>query len=494
MIEISLYGHKSSVLGWIELFEQEKIPYKFKGEKQINPSQINVIVNDRCDLAKQNGIIIIHEPESLCSSKGKNTAVINSFTDTNNDTVNILSTHTKLRRINGRYAGEYKTHTAFNDEIFSVVDIKKQVLRFNFNMSGQLNSYGFTQREVQSGIKDLEISLQIAPYDRAGILRFLKQILLLAFCEADIPYVHLWYYPGVAPTVFLFRQDVDYVHVKGIEKLLKITAKHNIKGTYFINIDGGEEYEEKGEMENRNPMPLPVTPMRANHLKELLTYGNEFANHGFLHTVYDDYISNKKDLKRCNDFINKLFKVCSVGYASPGGIYTRSLGKALSTLKFSYSSNLILGSGGFPYNLNGGKGTSKVLEIPFYLICDACFDPFVDKVWQNKLAQEFIRYIDQQIIRNEPVNIMGHPHFSGRIADTFYDKIFTKINLLGIKNMAMKDYAKFWKKRINKKFAYTFDAGVVKINSKDKNIVVSINYKSKNKLVEVSGHGFEIKL
>src|SRR3989344_7008070 len=101
MIEISLYGRKSSVSGWVELFEQEKIPYKFKGEKQINPSQINVIVNDRCDLDKQNGRVIIHEPESLCSTNGKNTAVINSFMDTNNDKVYIHSTYTRLKRVRG---------------------------------------------------------------------------------------------------------------------------------------------------------------------------------------------------------------------------------------------------------------------------------------------------------------------------------------------------------------------------------------------------------
>lgn len=491
MIEVSLYGKKSGVLGWQELFLQEKIPYKYKGEKVKHPSEVNIFVGDFCSSSESAYGVFIVEPDPVNFSKDKSIGLISSFFDTNDEKVAIASSCAYLKKMPAFYMGKFKTHTGYNNDIYPLVTIRRNLFQFNLNISAQLNTYGFTTRDVNVGIKNLEMTLQISPYDRAGILRFLKQVLLRAFDAADIPYVHLWYYPDNTESVFIFRQDVDYVDVKGISKLVKVTKDFNIKGTYFINIDGGEEYEDDDAGEHQTvELKEPTTPKRSAYLEPLLNTGNEFANHGYIHDVFGDATLNLKNLKRCSDYLYRLFKVKDVGYASPGGIYTLALGEALNKCKFEYCSNLTLGTGGFPYYPKFSNKINAILEIPFYILSDACFEPFAKAKWQKIAAKEFSRYIDQQLSRNEPICLMGHPHISGRVADIFYPAIFKKVNKNHVSNMLLREYCTFWKTRAKQNFSYNFVKNKLKIETKEKHITVCIIYKSLKKLVNIGPEGF----
>ena len=206
---------------------------------------------------------------------------------------------------------------------------------------------------------------------------------------------------------------------------------------------------------------------------------NEIANHGYMHTVYSDKKRNLINIKRASDIIKNLFKVKDFGYASPGGIYTYSLAKALDELKFQYASNCLLGSEGFPYYPVIMGNMAKTLEIPTYLFCDACFEPLVTKKELNVLKTDYLSYIDKQLKLNEPIAIIGHPHFLGKEADQILPDVFKKVIKYNIPSVTMLEFNKMWRVRQKVKITSYVSGNTLKIISSKKNSYVEIIWGTK---------------
>jgi radical SAM protein with 4Fe4S-binding SPASM domain len=144
-----------------------------------------------------------------------------------------------------------------------------------------------------------------------------REKLIKAYNLLNIPYIHFWYYPTPRPTIFLFRIDVDYIYLKGLENLFKISKKFGIKGTYFLNISGEEEFDEKiGHLKLKKP--TTPEPERKKIMSKILEKGNEIANHGYWHYVFDNIKDNYKNIRKCRYYLKKLFGIKDEGFASPG--------------------------------------------------------------------------------------------------------------------------------------------------------------------------------
>ncbi len=110
---------------------------------------------------------------------------------------------------------------------------------------------GFSKGKVEKLLKDKK--------DKIYLLESVftppsREKLIKAYNLLNIPYIHFWYYPIPCPSVFLFRVDVDYVYPEGLKNLLKISKKFGVKGTYFLNISGEEEFDEEiGHLKLKKP-------------------------------------------------------------------------------------------------------------------------------------------------------------------------------------------------------------------------------------------------
>jgi hypothetical protein len=180
--------------------------------------------------------------------------------------------------------------------------------------------------------------------DKEKILRFMKRTLIEAFHMAGIPYIHLWYYPQDTSSVFLFRQDVDYVDTVGVDNLLSVCSRYNIRGTYFVNMSGEEEFED--EIGHLN-LKEPETPRRLQYLEKIKNAGNEIGNHGYWHYVFETCEGNDENIKRCDHLLKELLSVTAKGFSAPGGTWHVELGRAIQQNGFAYGSNSSLDSGGF---------------------------------------------------------------------------------------------------------------------------------------------------
>jgi len=314
--------------------------------------------------------------------------------------------------------------------------------------------------------------------------------LIKAYKLLNIPYIHFWYYPTTYPSVFLFRVDIDYVDFEGVKNILEITKRYRIRGTYFVNISGDEEFDEEIDF---SPLKVPTTPQRREILQKLLNENNELANHGYRHKVYDDFESNYKNIKKCGYYLKKLFNIKDRGFSSPGGEWNKELLKAISKNKLSYCSHTTSEESKLPFYeyYNGEK--MKVLEIPFYEVSDGKFEPFlknsqnlkhIQKV-SEKLKKNYLKYIERQLKNNEPIAIMAHPHLLGKIAKNVLLPVLRKISQLKIPNYTLKEFAEWWKERENFELKYYKRNNKIEIHSNNP-ALVEIVFRKNRKILKVN--------
>ena len=279
MERISLYGRKEAIVGWRRLLDQEKVPYKYKGDNLENFSDLNIIVD--CDT-------------SVVNLPSNRVFIIEPGFDERVQPIEIFN----YKKGDGRKSNKKETN---------LITKKDKTYLFHQNVSKLLAVPFFDFRDIpELSTDESQIQLYTAAADREKASRFLRQILIDGHHLLGVPYIHLWYYPSDQPSIFIFRQDVDYVDPEGVQALTRVTKDFGVRGTYFINMSGEEEVEDEiGHLK----LDKSITIERKELLLPLLSQGNEFANHGYWHWVFDDYEQNVQNIQRCNNDLLKEFNI-----------------------------------------------------------------------------------------------------------------------------------------------------------------------------------------
>jgi len=342
---------------------------------------------------------------------------------------------------------------------------------------------GFSKEKIRKFQKNKKDKIYLL---ESALIPPSREKLIKAYKSLNIPYIHFWYYPTPRLSVFLFRVDVDYVYSEGLKNLLKISKKFGIKGTYFLNISGEEEFDEEiGHLKLKKTTTLE--PERKKIMLEILEKGNEIANHGYWHYVFDSFKDNYRNIKKCRYYLKKLFGVKDKGFASPGWHWNKELVKAVNKNNFLYSSHTVSDKGEFPFYEHYGNKKMDFLEIPFSEISDVKFESILksNQAYSNipkiveKLKGDYLKYIDEQIKYNKPIAIMGHPHLIGKIAELVLPPLFKKLSSLKIPNYTLKEFAEWWKQREKFKLKYYKQNGKIIIHSNSPAFIEIIFQKNK---------------
>jgi len=431
-VEVFLFGKKENCLGWIDFLNLEKVPFQHKDELIGTPGKINILSGyPHVNLLKKKGSVFLVEPEQK-----KNSCAAPDVKD---------------------------------------VSVEDNIVTFHNNVSSNLvQDYLFNGFEEFSAKKEFSVK-----YMREGLLR--------AFSLVNLPYVHLWYYPYRSPTVLLFRQDIEYVEKRGMRKLTQLTDRFSVTGTYFVNISGEEEYD---ELIGHLKLDKPTTPSRSLFVKEILKKGNEVANHGYWHYVFDDINKNLKNINEGSAYLKELFGVSADGFASPGAEWNESLLKALEKSNLLYACNGCSDVVGFPFHPYLNRRKLKFLELVFYRTCDASFEPIGEDadgltLQEVEILSEILEaYADGQIKENKPIAMLGHPHLSGRFAERVYLPVFRKIRKLKIPSISISDFSRWWIKREDVRLRYFIDGNKLTLDVTEPSFV-RIIYKGRRKILEV---------
>ncbi len=184
---------------------------------------------------------------------------------------------------------------------------------------------------------------------KGGIRRLVTRALRYLFARRNLPYVHLWYYPGSYRSAFAFRVDSDGYEPNSFQRTFEAAQSHNIAMTWFIDV---------GAQINH-----------FNHVQVLRSAGQDIQLHCFLHKTFDDYEQNFQNIRAAQQVMYN-YGLSPVGFVAPFGTWHPNLNRAMEGCGITYSSEFSLAYDDLPfYPIINEKRLSRVLQVPVHVIC-----------------------------------------------------------------------------------------------------------------------------
>jgi len=275
-----------------------------------------------------------------------------------------------------------------------------------------------------------EVKERVSSIDKAQVARVMVWMLRQAFSEIDAPYVHLWYYPGQVPSVFIFRVDVDGPAGENLSRLVQECDRARITANFFIN--------------RAKCLGMETA------LNGLLSH--EVGSHGDIHNVYDSYEENHQNILQGRRWVHEVLSIDTPFFVAPRGLWNRALGEALEDLGVPYSSDFGIDFDGLPYHPLVGNRHLNLLQVPVHPHCaERAAIQAEEEHLPAPTPQELLRYyqhvIEYKVARNEPVILYGHPQELGRYASQILPHLFAMVRKLDLPNLRYSDFTRWWLER-----------------------------------------------
>jgi len=260
---------------------------------------------------------------------------------------------------------------------------------------------------------------RVSTVSRGGIRKIVARALELLHHHRGIPYVHLWYYPADARTVFAFRVDTDHGRPGEIDELYRLVSSLEIPASWFVDVKSQQLYLSMfSSMEHQ-----------------------EIGAHCFEHRVFPDAASNETNIRQALTVL-KGADIKPEGFAAPFGDWNDGLAEAVKRCGFSYSSEFAYDYDNLPSYPVFGNETSPVLQVPIHPVGVGIMRR------QGYSAEQMKRYFDfvtsVKISNREPLVFYHHPK------DGYHDVLRYLFGIAKQPRIALTffgEYASWWKRR-----------------------------------------------
>ena len=236
----------------------------------------------------------------------------------------------------------------------------------------------------------------------------------------NLSYVHAWYFPDGGRNVFAFRIDTDKGTRDEIDALYHVAVGHDVKMSWFLDVKSHEDW--------------------LHHFAFL--GGQEIGIHCYEHQVYSSYDENLKNISKAKLQLERA-GISSSGFSAPFGSWNMELAKAIDKIGFEYSSEFSYAYDTLPLYPTNRDMFFYALQVPIHPICIGSLKR--SGYSESHMNEYFRRVIDSKLTRNEPLFFYHHPTHHSYDVMKF---IFQYIEDLGIANLTMLEYARWWKKRL----------------------------------------------
>jgi hypothetical protein len=280
-----------------------------------------------------------------------------------------------------------------------------------------LNSRSMT-KSFYSNHKRLPYEL-VSKISKGNLLKLFSRSLEILHHRRGLSYMHKWYYPKDAPSIFSLRIDTDYANPEELNKLYDLIREFGISATWFVDVKSQQEH--------------------LNVFKEMA--GQEIGIHGYEHQTYDDYTANNQNIAKAIQIfrMNGLNAKC---FSAPFGRWNSGIAKAIDESGFVYSSEFSYDYDNVPsYPFVDGKFL-KTLQVPVYPISIGSlrrqgFD-------ENAMIDYFLTVMEKKISYREPLFFYHHPKDKH---NTVVEQIFDYVSRKEIQKISMIEYAYWWERR-----------------------------------------------
>lgn len=260
---------------------------------------------------------------------------------------------------------------------------------------------------------------RVAKISRRGIHKIVARALEILHHQQGLPYVHRWYYPANAQSLFNLRIDTDYATQQEIEDLYAAVKAMSISATWFVDVKSQESFLETfAAME-----------------------GQEIGIHCYEHKEYSAYSDAVENLRTALD-IFQMRRLEAEGFAAPYGTWNDNLAHAIAHCGFVYSSEFSYDYDSLPsFPIVNGDELST-LQVPVHPISIGSLRRvgFSEKA----MIDYYSETITQKLSRREPLFFYHHPKngYENVLRD-----IVEKVRQLKIPSITLGEYARWWKQR-----------------------------------------------
>jgi hypothetical protein len=292
--------------------------------------------------------------------------------------------------------------------------------------------------DTRNAVRSFYSPEQRLPFETVSLVskgplrRLISECLELLHHKRGLPYVHLWYYPHGAKSIFCFRVDTDGGTKEQVGSLLGCARRNRIPMTWFLDVKSLEPYLST------------FTEMK----------DQEIGIHCYDHIFYSDVQSNMANVRKASDILAAA-GLTAKGYAAPYGKWNAEFGRALASSGFEYSSEF-----SYDYdNLPGDPGTG-MLQVPVHPIC-------IGSLKRHSYTDErMIRYFDFVIRRKqaarEPMFFYHHPR-DGH--EPVLDWLFGTMRRECIAAKTMGEFSAWWLRRMKIPLQFDFSGKSIRFGT-----------------------------
>lgn len=274
---------------------------------------------------------------------------------------------------------------------------------------------------------------RVSRISKGSVRRLVSRSLEILHHRRGLPYIHRWYFPGEARSVFAFRIDTDYASPSEIDELFQVVVKQGIPATWFVDVGSQQLF--------------------LSMFKRMDT--QEIGIHCFEHKVFDGYAGNEKNIRQAM----KVFEregLSARGFAAPLGIWNDDLGRAILMAGFEYSSEFSYDHDNLPsYPMLHGEW-SKTLQVPVHPICIGSLRRH--GYFEEQMKSYFDLIVSQKLAMRDPMIFYHHPK-DGHPA--VLEHLFAAVKQARISPVPMHTYASWWKERSSMQTTMTMKGSIL---------------------------------
>lgn len=260
---------------------------------------------------------------------------------------------------------------------------------------------------------------RVSQVSRAGIRKLVARAIELLHHKRNLPFVHTWYYPDGARSVFNFRIDTDDADEHEIRSLAAAVQRHGIPATWFLHVMAQEKF-------------LGVF----KELKE-----QELGVHCYEHRIFDDALGNANNIQKAYDVL-RANGITAKGTAAPYGTWNTALASAIESLNFEYSSEFAYDYDNLPSWPFGERVFMRTLQLPVHPVSIGSLRR--QGFSEEEMIEYFQNVVKQKLASRDPLFFYHHPKNG---YPKVLDRMFEIVKNAGVNALTMQQFSKWWKMR-----------------------------------------------
>ena len=278
-------------------------------------------------------------------------------------------------------------------------------------------------------------SERVARISKNTIREVIQRSLEYLHFVRKLPFLSLYPFPDEHQSIFNFRIDTDFASEEEIDSFYQLCINYDVSATWFVETKSTKDrMEQFAQMKNQ-----------------------EIGLHCYHHKVSNSYSFNRANIKEGCRILNEA-KIPFCGYAAPYGEWNIPLAKAIEKAGFIYSSEFTLDYDNLPFYPYLRDRYSSVLQVPIHPVSPRRLRNA--RHTEDDIKNYFKNVIQERVDHNLPIFIYDHPS-SGNL--TILNWLFQYIHQKDIPIYALKDYAKWWKRRLEVKWTPRFNKDIIDI-------------------------------